>query len=93
MFNTGAVPIVDYSAGVWGTKAFPCSEQVQLKAARYFLGVHRFAATAAILGDMGWSYTATRHKLLILKLWNRLCDLPRHRITRKIFDWDKKFGN
>ena len=71
LFSSGVISIADYSAGVWGTKVFPKSEQVQHKAARYFLGVHRFAPIEAILGDMGWKTARTRHKILLLKFWNR----------------------
>ena len=67
LFKAGVLTIADYSAGVWGTKSLPKSEQVQYKAARYFLGVHRFAPIEALLGDMGWTTAKTRHKVLILK--------------------------
>ena len=85
--------IADYSAGVWGIKPFSKTEQVQYKAARYFMGVHRFAPIDALLGDMGWSTARNRHKLLALKYWNRLCNLDESRVTRKVFDWDRSFCN
>ena len=53
LYTSGVLSVADYSAGVWGTKVFPKSEQIQYKAARYFLGVHRFAPIEALLGDMG----------------------------------------
>ena len=94
LFNTGVLTISEYSAGVWGTKIYPKSEQVQYKAARYFLGVHRFAPIESLLGDMGWMATRTNHKLHILKLWNRLCILPQNRLTNHVFNWDYEFyGN
>ena len=93
LFKSGVLSIADYSAGIWGTKIFPQIEQVQYKAARYFLGVHRFAPTEALLGDMGWSTARTRHRLLILKFWNRLCNLHTSRLTRRVFDWDRLYTN
>ena len=36
LFSSGVLPIADYSAGIWGTKIFSTTEQVQYKAARYF---------------------------------------------------------
>ena len=93
LFNSGVISIADYSAAIWGTKSFPKIEQVSYKAARYFLGVHRFAPVEALLGDMGWSSARNRHKLLMLKFWNRLCRLPESRVTRKIFEWDKQFSS
>ena len=61
LFNSGVLSISDYSAEIWATKNFPKIEQVSYKAARYFLGVHRFAPVDALLGDMGWSTAKTRH--------------------------------
>ena len=88
LFQSGVLSIADYSAGIWGTKVFPKTEQVQYKGARYFLGVHQFASTNCLLGDMGWVSANTRHKLLILKYWNRLCEMNEFRVTKKIFIWD-----
>ena len=93
LFNSGVLSIADYSAAIWGTKYTPKIEQVSYKAARYFLGVHRFAPIEALLGDMGWLTARNRHKLLILKFWNRLCNLPESRVTRRVFDWDRQYAN
>ena len=88
LFDSCVLSICDYSAGVWGTKTFNKIEQVSYRGARYYLGVHRFAAIDALLGDLGWVSARTRHKLMTVKLWNRLCVMPSDRLTRKIFDWD-----
>ena len=88
LFEGGVLSISDYCAGVWGTKNYNKIEQVSYKGARYFLGVHRFAPTEALLGELGWSSARTRHKLLILKLWNRLCEMPLERLPSKVFNWD-----
>ena len=85
LFNSCVLSIADYSAAIWGTKHFPKTEQIQYKGARYFLGVHQFASTNALLGDMGW--LSARHKTLILKFWNHLCEMSETRLTRKVFEW------
>jgi hypothetical protein len=48
------VPILDYASGVWGYKKYLASDNIQNRAMRYFLGVHRFAPLLAVYGDMGW---------------------------------------
>ena len=88
LFDCGVLSICDYAAGVWGTKKFDKIEQVLYRGARYYLGVHRFAPTDALLGDLGWISAKTRHKILNMKLWNRLCGLNHSRLTRKVFTWD-----
>ena len=81
-------------AAIWGIKNIPKNfEQLTYKAARYFLGVHRYAPIEALLGDMGWTSARNRHKILLLKFWNRLCIIPESRITRKVFEWDRRFVN
>ena len=93
LFNSGVISIADYSAGIWGTRIFPQIEKVQHHAARYYLGVHRFAPIEGLAGDIGWCTAKHRHSVLSLKFWNRLCKLETSRITRKVFDWDRQYFN
>ena len=67
-YESSICPILDYGAEVWGFTRAPNVDQVQEKAIRVFLGVHRFATTLAINGDMGWVPSAVRRKLAILRL-------------------------
>ena len=52
------------------------------------MGVHKFSSTNALLGDMGWTTANSRHKILILKFWNRLIEMPDTRVTKNVFIWD-----
>jgi hypothetical protein len=88
LFTSCVIPIMEYGASVWGTKLFENIERVQHKAIRYFLGVPRFALIHMLLGDMGWVSCFTRHKLCIIRLWNRLTSLLPYRLTSKVFLWD-----
>ena len=45
LYNSCVVPFLDYCASVWGYKQFQSIDNVQHRAVRYFLGVHRFALT------------------------------------------------
>jgi len=93
LFTSCVCPILEYGAGVWGMKYFECIEQVQRKAMRYFLGVHRFAPIDFIVGDFGWETCFSRQKLAVLRLWNRLLSLPTNRVTSKIFKWDLNYSS
>ncbi|KAK3102881.1 hypothetical protein FSP39_014619 [Pinctada imbricata] len=88
LFLCGVAPIIDYCSGVWGHKEFHNLHSVQLKAMRYFLGVHRFTPILAIQGESGWPPTVVRHRVNVLRLWNRLTQMDADRVTRKIFEWD-----
>ena len=88
LFESCITPILDYCSGVWGFRNFQCCETIQNRAMRFYLGVNRFCPNQAVSGDMGWEPTINKRKLNMLRLWNRLVDLPNDRITKKIFLWD-----
>ena len=48
------VLILDYGSSVWGYKPYVQIDNVQNRAMRFFLGVHRFTPNLAITGEMGW---------------------------------------
>ena len=54
LFESCVVPILDYCASVWGYKHYQTIDNVQYRALRYFLGVHRFAPKLAVTADTGW---------------------------------------
>ncbi len=55
LFQSGVCPILDYGSEIWGYKSFNKIDAIQNKAIRIYPGVHRFAPTAAVSGDMGWT--------------------------------------
>lgn len=93
LFNSGVTPILDYCAGVWGVGNFKCIEDVQLKAARYYLGVHRFCPLTAIEGEIGWVRCATRRKLDVIKLWNKILTLNDQRLPKRVLNYDIRMMN
>ena len=90
MYHSGVTPILDYCSGVWGYSAFDKINTVQNRAIRLYLGVHRFAPNLAINGDMGWTSSRVRRKLDMLRLWNRLLSMDDTRLTKYLFDCDKR---
>ena len=48
LFDTGVSPVLEYGSEVWGYGKFENIQQVQNKAIRIFLGVHRFAPIVGI---------------------------------------------
>ena len=65
LYSSCVCPIMDYASGVWGVKSFDCLEQVQYRALRYFLGVHKFTPIYVLTGDSGWLSCFSRHKLAL----------------------------
>ena len=87
MYNC-VVPVMDYCSSIWGYKKYQQIDNVQNRAMRFYLGVHRYAPIAAISGDLGWVPSQYRRRLNMLKLWNRLVNFNSDRITKLAFDQD-----
>ena len=88
LYQSCVCPVLDYVAGVWGFKNYPAIETIHNRAIRYYLGVHKFAPTLAISGDMGWESCEGRRSLCMLRLWNRLIGMDENRLTKRVFYWD-----
>ena len=93
MYNTGVITVNNYAAEIWGYKDFSVSKNSQNRAMRYYLGVHKFAPIAGMVGDFGWmSPRFTRYKC-ILNYWNRLLSMDDMRLTKHVFKYDYKNSN
>ena len=90
LFENMVDPIILYGAGVWGLKRFGCTEAVQNRAQRMFLGVHKYACNEAVNGDMGWRTISSKQKIWVLRLWNHLCAMDESRLCKKVFNIDHK---
>ena len=95
LYHSCVVPVNDYCAGIWGAGRLPASENVQNRAARFFLGVHKFTSNHVVHGDMGWEFCHVRRKIEMLRFWNRCLEIDDERLTKKIFmiDYSSCVGN
>lgn len=64
LFYSCVAPVIDYCSGVWGYQNFHSLDQVQDRAARYFLGTHRLAPLLAVRGETGWALLAPDTNLI-----------------------------
>lgn len=88
LYNACVCPILYYCSEIWGFKEHNTANLIQNRAIRFFLGVHNFASNAAINGDMGWTPAHIRHKINMLRFWNRLIEMDNERITKKVFMYE-----
>ena len=72
LFNACVSPVLDYCSPVWSHRNCNELEEVQHRAMRIYLGVNKFSAKCAVIGDMGWTPGDIRRKLNLLRYWNRL---------------------
>ena len=90
LYNSLVVPVMDYSAGIWGYKYFPKLGTIQNNAMRYFLGLGKNCPITAVEGDMGWLPVQFRHQLVVFELWQRLCTVENSRMVKLVFGWSCK---
>ena len=82
------MPVANYASEIWGYKDFQCCRNIQNRAMRYYLGVHKFAPIAGMQGDLGWlSVKYVRYKYMV-NFWNRLVKMEDDRLTKHIFKYD-----
>ena len=88
LYVAGVVPILDYASAVWGYKDFKSIDDLQNRAMRFYLGVHKFAPILGLEGETGWLPSKLRRYKAILSFWNRMIDMSNDRVTKIIFNWD-----
>lgn len=86
-------PVMCYGAGIWGMnkEAMKLCHNIQKRAIRFFLGVHRFTPVDSMQGDMGWTSIPTTINIEILRLWNRMVN-TKIETTKLTFNYDLNNG-
>ena len=72
LYDTMVWSVINYGADIWGTRQFSCINTVQLRAARYYMGVGRYTPNSAVQGDTGWKPMIVRQWTSVLNHWIRL---------------------
>ena len=89
LYDTMVSSILFYAAGVWGFEEATECNKVQSRALRCFLGVHKYTTKLAIEGDTGWESCLIKQRCEMVRLWNRLIQLPEERLTKIVFNWSR----
>ena len=88
IFKSTVVPVMDYSAGVWGYKQFDSHDKLQHKAIRTFLGVGKQTPLVALECDVGWDSPKLRRHVDMIRLWCRLVKMDHNRLPFKVLKYD-----
>ena len=88
MYETGVMSVCNYSAEIWGFKDFQCCKNIQNRAMRYYLGVHKYAPIAGMQGDLGWLATKFRRYICMVNFWNRIMKMDNSKLVKHIFNYD-----
>ena len=88
LYNAGVKPVIEYGSGVWGHISASCVNNVQNRAMRFYLGVHKCSPNHALAADVGWLSPRLSRYICRVRLWNRLVTMEETRLTKQIFEWD-----
>jgi len=89
LYDSMVWSVIDYGAAVWGDKTFSCINAVHNRAMRFFVGLGKYAPTAAVSGDMGWQQPETRQWMAVSRQWHRLMNMDNARVNYTVFKWCK----
>ena len=87
LYESGVLSILTYGASIWGHDNDKYIQQVQNRAIRYFLGVHKTAPIQALQADMGWLNIKYQFYLCTIRFWNRLHQMNSNRLTKKVAEY------
>ena len=92
LYNACISPIMNYCSGIWGRQNNDNILKVHNRAIQCFLGVNKYAPIAGFQGDMGWTWPQVRHKIVMLRYWNRILQLEQGRLPKQLFDFMKELN-
>lgn len=78
--------MTDYCSEVLGHETTKSTVDVQLRVARFHLGVPKDTALCCLCAEMGWLPAAHRRQLAVLRYYNRLMQLDVSRTPRRVFE-------
>ena len=85
LYDSIVWPVISYGAALWGTKEYSCINAVHNRAARFFIGVGKYASSAAVNGDVGWTPPIVRQWKSVVTHWFRLQSMNENRLNHKQF--------
>lgn len=85
--------VTDYGAEITGHKTSKVLDDVQYKAARFYLGVNRHCSLPCLYSEMGWLSNFRRRHKSVIRYYNRLVRLEDHRLPKRIYKFSKHNSN
>ncbi len=87
LFDSLILPLMDYASELWFSKSVVDALEVfHLGYMKRILGVRPSTPTLAVYGELGRQPVSYRLEMNKLKYLHRLCNLPDHSITKKVYN-------
>lgn len=75
---------------MWGPEKWEEAEKVQRRMGRRILGLRENVNNEVVYGELGWWTLRTRRDLLRLRYWGKLLAMKETRLTKIIYEWERK---
>ena len=85
LFGATVAPVMDYGCEVWGIKPYECCSILRHHAMRTFIGVAKCAPLPAMYTELQWKPAFVRQRVAVVRYWCRLRQIPKCRLTRRVF--------
>ena len=85
LYNASVAPTLLYGAESLGYIKSKSIMDIQKRALRFFMGVHKSTPIPAMMGDMGWVDIVIKQSLCMIRYWNRLLEMDNTRLTKRVF--------
>lgn len=86
LYKSCVCPILDYGAEVWGLKECKLIDDVQNRAARFYLGVGKRTPLVGLQGETGWLPSRSRRVLSMVRYFNKIIGMDSDRLPRRVFE-------
>ena len=93
LYESSVCSVSDYGGEIWGFKEYDDTKQIHLRAIRAFIGIPKRAPTPGVLAEMNWLEPRSRTQIRMIRHFKRLTKLPDHRLTKKVFLWDRTLND
>jgi hypothetical protein len=87
LFDSYVKPIMTYGSAIWGLNQYPNMKRLQLRAAKFILGIPRRCSNASSLGDLGWEPYTVLLKTEAVRYLCRLRNMDVSRFPKQIHLW------
>ena len=93
LFHNTVIPVMEYSIGAWNIGT-PCTklDQIQNRAAWYFLGIPKSSPIQGLIGEIGWIPGLVRRDLESIRFYNEIMKQKKNALLFRTYMSDKMKG-
>ena len=88
LYDSYVASILNYGSAVWGFSDFSCTQVLQNRVKRFYMGVNGFAPNSRISIEFDWLDCKNSRWLEMLRYMNWLAKMKEHRWPHIVHKWD-----